>query len=550
MEFKNLKIDIEAIYLILVFGLLLWMGYGSLSGYKISHDTLIGYYSSDAIQDYVFVDGIKDTGNYKYFPPWVSAGFNDTIAWYSPAVFELFAMVSYLSGLGTHDVLLLMVYLFGVISTLVMYFTIRDYNKNIAIISLPFMFYMFMGKSYGAFLSGFWAYTIACMFVVAVFWSMGKLYKKKSYILLALFITGIIYTHISELIYIVGFIGFFLGFRVITKNATKDMFKNIILAGIITIIMSAYFILLFRLSVGAGIVGDSIINVNKPYLGELHGGIPVVDIKSFGILFILIIFGMLISLKQFKSMHISFLAGFYMLFVGYSNYLGGTIGNRGMQNRYFWPLYFAVFFGICIYFLVKLIFKNWKKVYSICLSILLLIPLVGFNYSKPGSYSIIEKERLNGLSWFHSNSPKDAKVFFFYGDPYSQTSILWLTKRTAYLVQTEDYIRALNEKKIKRSYLSRDVAGFLFHRTSFLTSGDYTEEYKNEFGVRERDICNYDYFVFDKVSRQPELAQFNMIMASKLAENENIEVVFSNNIMVILENKKPEADCIEEQTIA
>ena len=50
MEFKNLKINAEVLFLIVVFDLFLGMDYCNLSRNKLSHDNLIGYFSADAVQ--------------------------------------------------------------------------------------------------------------------------------------------------------------------------------------------------------------------------------------------------------------------------------------------------------------------------------------------------------------------------------------------------------------------------------------------------------------------------------------------------------------------
>lgn len=550
MKPEKFKIDSEGIFLIIVFALLLWTSYGALSGHKLSHESLTGYFAADPIQDSCWIDGIKDTGNYKYFAPWTMCGLKDINAWYAPPVFQLIALISSTSGLESHDALIFIVYLFAVISAIIAYFIIRDYNKNVAMLSMPLMAYLFFGKFYNAFLFGQWGYTISCLFMIASFWAITKINKEKSYILLALFITGIAYTHISELIYTVLFIIFFLAFKTATKEINEDLIKKIILAGIISFILSAYFILMLKLGGVSETTIGSFIDLSKPYHLE-DFGFPGATIALFGIMLIPIIIGMALSLKQIKKMHTSFLIGYFMLLVGYLNYLGGTIGVRSIQNRYFWPIYISVFFGLTIYAIAKLIIKEWKPSYSAAISILLLVVLIVVNYEKPGSNSLMEKERLDGLKWFNEKTTPDAKIFFFYGDTYSQTSVLWLTKRVSDLVNTQDYIEALKENKIKRKYLARDVGGFLFHQTSFFTSEDYREKMPEKYSfMMERDICDYDYYVFDKTSYQQVLAQYNMVIASKLAENPNIKQAFTNNMMLILKNEKPGEDCIEEQQIS
>ncbi|MBW2993737.1 glycosyltransferase family 39 protein, partial [Candidatus Woesearchaeota archaeon] len=322
MGLKNIKINAEIIFLIVVFIIFLWTGYGVLSGHVISHDSPIGYFSSDAVQDTSFVEGIKETGNYKYFPPYMSAGFNDTLAWYAPVIIQDMAMFSHLSGLEAYDALIFMVYFFAVVSALIMYFIIRKYNKNIAILSVPLMSYIFFGKFYSAFLLGQWGYTMGCMFMIAAFWAVTRLSEKKSYFLLALFIAGIVCTHPPEIAFIMGFIGIYFILNLITRKASKSMFKKLFLAGIISLVIASYFILVPMMGVASHATSGGLFKIGEPITDE-HYGYPGVYIKFFGLSAIFVIFGMILSLKNIKKLHVSFLIGFFMLFVGYSNYLGG-----------------------------------------------------------------------------------------------------------------------------------------------------------------------------------------------------------------------------------
>jgi hypothetical protein len=54
--------------------------------------------------------------------------------------------------------------------------------------------------------------------------------------------------------------------------------------------------------------------------------------------------------------------------------------------------------------------------------------------------------------------------------------------------------------------------------------------------------------VFDKTSRQPVLAQYNLIIANDLIKKDFINPVFENQLVVILKNSNLGADCIEERS--
>jgi len=93
--------------------------------------------------------------------------------------------------------------------------------------------------------------------------------------------------------------------------------------------------------------------------------------------------------------------------------------------------------------------------------------------------------------------------------------------------------------------LPGDGGGGIAYRKSFFSFGLYNNEVPEDYFWGKKDICRFDYFVFDKASSQQALAQYNAIIVKKLLEK-NSEPVFENQIVAILKNGKPGGDCIEE----
>ena len=58
----------------------------------------------------------------------------------------------------------------------------------------------------------------------------------------------------------------------------------------------------------------------------------------------------------------------------------------------------------------------------------------------------------------------------------------------------------------------------------------------------------FDYLIFDKVSRQQVLAQYNLLIANELLGKDYISQEFENEVAVILKNNQVGADCIEERS--
>ena len=65
---------------------------------------------------------------------------------------------------------------------------------------------------------------------------------------------------------------------------------------------------------------------------------------------------------------------------------------------------------------------------------------------------------------------------------------------------------------------------------------------------RQKDICSMEYYYFDKASREPALAQYNVAIINFLLENDWIEEIYSNGLVSILKNNKPGVDCFGNNT--
>ena len=58
------------------------------------------------------------------------------------------------------------------------------------------------------------------------------------------------------------------------------------------------------------------------------------------------------------------------------------------------------------------------------------------------------------------------------------------------------------------------------------------------------DICNFDYYVFDKVSREQVLANVNLLIRELFIKNSGMREVYSNQIVSVIKNPNPGSDCI------
>lgn len=546
------KINLEAVFLLIVFSVMLWAGCAVLFDHKLSHDFPFAYLASDTFQHQVRAESIKLMGNYRYEAPYIVAGYTDNPGFYQPLVYHTGVLFSYLSGLETYDSAYLIVFLFGCFAALTMYLIIRQSNKHIAVLSVPLSVLLFSQALYIGFTWGHWPSVTAQFFLIAFFWGISKIDLKSSFILFAIFLSGIIMTHTSEAVFAAIFLFIYFIYRFIKKDYSL-LLKNAVIGSIISFIACFYYLVIFKFTWAK----------MQPYSFNVQPtwGSPMFGLLSFKFLLIFLIAGFILSFIYLKKkQRLVFFIGFVMLLMGYGNYFG--FGLRAFQARFFWPIYLSVFFGVGIYFILKNFIKKQKSAYFAAALLFLLM----LNLSVSGkiipvtsrftSQGLMTGQHWQMFKWFQDNV-EEGKVLFFYGDFYSQNAILRNTHLPPYMASTKDMVSALQNKTIKRSYkisLLGDHHGvFYAYRKSFFDYGYHAEEEESKdptyYYSKARDICDFDYYVFDKVSQQSALAQYNILIANELIKNEWIQQAFNNEYVVVLKNNKPGEDCINDKII-
>ncbi len=541
------KYNLEKIFLVIVFAVLLWVGHANLMDHKIAHDFPFGYMASDAFQHQTRAEGLKDLGNYRYEAFYNMAGYKDVVGFYMPLLYHVGVIFSNVSGLEAYDGVFFLLFLLSCFAALIMYFIIKKFNKIVAILSLPLSILIFSKGTYIGFTWGHWPSITAQFFLLAMFWSIAYLSERNIYFLIALFLSATILTHTSEGIFGVIFLGFYITAVVLTKQFDFKKFKKIISIGIMTLLTTTYFLFIFKFA-----WYDTQASGYKFKLEPIWGGTPGFYMPFFGILLVFIIIGLIFSLVLLlkKKKYITLYLGLFMLMAGYSNYIGW--GSRAFALRFFWPIYLSVFFGLGIYFILKFFVKKWKLIYVFFIGLVLLFLFTGIvnikgipNYQKVVG-SMMDGYHWEALSWFEDNTPQDSSIYFFYGDIYDQDALLRNSKRLHHLIVPQDYIDALNNKSIKRYYDSEtpgDGGGKMIYRKGIFSYGLRLGENESYKGGNI-DICTVDYYVFDKVSRYPQLAQYNMVIRDVLLKTGWMEEAFSNNMVSILKNNKPGEDCL------
>ena len=540
----ELNSAIEWLYVFLFSIFLVYIGMATTMNYQLKHTFPYGFSASDAFGEIAYTEGIQDLGNYRFLPYYIRAGFGDTLGFHMPISNHIFAIFSFASGLPVWDSLLIIGFLYSIFGVLVMYLIIRNFNRNVALISLALSVFLYARNFSITYTWGSWDLIMATSFLLSSMWILGRTELKYWYLLFAIIASGTALTHITEAFFLFLFALLLFAYKLVRKKISLAEIRQFMTGGILALVFSFYYLIIFKVGYAAGGVENSL----RYQAPEWYD----VVLSQFGWFQAVILIGAVISLYLLstKKEANALLIGIFMLFVGYTNFIS-SMSPRAFQTRYLWPIHLSVFLGLTIYFLLKISIKEWKIFYSVLISIILTASATYGYYHKTTNNGIISDYHWSQIEWVKGNTPKDAKLLYFYGDPYSQEAVLWNLKRVSFRVSMDDFVNALKEKKIRREYTAdiaaADDAALLYRKSAF-SFGYHAKEVDPSYFSDKKDICGFDYFVFDKVGRQQVLADYNLLIANELIKSGLVQPVFDNGAVLILKNNKLGGNCIEERS--
>jgi len=522
------------------------MGCGFLFDHRLQHEFPYAYLASDAFQHQTRAESIKDAGNYRNEASYIVMGIDGAIGYYPPVLYDLSVALSYLSGLEVYDTIYFLVFFFAGIASLLMYFIIRQFSKNAALIALPISLLVFSGGLYTGFTWGHWPTLLSQFFLIGILWYTSKIDLKKSYIFLGIFLAAAIMTHTSEALFAgIYLILFFIASCAIARRIKFNLIKNLLIGGFISFVMTSYYLVIFKY----------VWVPRQPFRFGVASSWdnPTMYLADFKLLLLFMIVGFVVSLFFIRKSLVPALASSTMLLIGLGNYYG--FREKAFQLRFFWPIFLSFLIGFGIYYLLKLLIKEWKLVYSVGVAAIIIL-LIAVNsvpyvphYNKIETNGLMDQYHWEMFKWIEKNTEKNSKIYFFYGDIYNQDALLRNAKRTHYQVIPEDYIDAIKSREIRRFYdteVPGDGGGGAPYRKSFFSFGFKLDELPQDYLSGKKDICSFNYYVLDKVSRQPILAQYNLLIAYELL-NKGAAKVFENQALIIMKNNKAGDECIEKK---
>ncbi|MFH1317245.1 MAG: hypothetical protein ABII01_07025 [Candidatus Woesearchaeota archaeon] len=569
---EEFKINIEKIYLVVFVLVMMWVGF-ALYDNSLRHDYPHGDFASDAFQHLPKTDWVKEEGSYKFNPFYGSTGYHDVVGFYPPGLYYISAAFSIASGLEVYDVIFFVTIIITIISCLFIYVIIREYNTNVALLSLPLMLLVFIDPFFIGIRFGSRPFFITNLFVIGVLWFFSRIELKKSWIFFGIFWGVTMIAHGIEYFYIVGIVGAFVAIKFIYHRLKLKDIKNIIIGGAVGVVLPIYYSIIFVLLY---VVGDIQQGSNggtgffpNGFLRFVGVGNPIYNnvtystiFQQFKLISIIVIIGMVVSgiilvkkLIDKKGIDYALLFGFFGFMMGSFNFIGFR---KAFQSRFFFPIFLAVFFGIAVYYLIILVKSlakiKWKTMYSVIISLVLLLSIIYAYYDKPSQFSAIDPYHWEAITWISDNTPIDSKVYFFYGDIYDQDAILRNSHRFHFFInwQDQEYQRAVQNGTVLPYYNTErpgdSLPGYPYRKGLF-EFGRHEWEYNEEFGdmslkFSSMDICSFDYYVFDihpDASRTPAFIQYNNLVRAVFLTN-GMSEVFNNQVVSIVKNNKID-DC-------
>lgn len=558
------KLHLEELAFGIVFVIFLLFGPGFFFNHSLSHPFPYAHFASDSFQHQVRAEAIKDAEHFRYEASYISLGIEGVVGRYPPVLYHLSVLLSHISGLETYDTIVFIVLLFGCVGVALMFYIIKRFNSRVALLSLPLCILTFTMPASVGVVFGHWPSFVSQAFMLLFFWLFLFYEVDEFWFFLGIVFSGIVFTHTSEAVFSVIFTALFYAVLFFTK---KLSLKQIIKTGIgfvFSAVISSYYLIVF-MQTWAG---------SSPYKFAVDPewvGNPGFYLPMLGLLLVPLVIGAVFSLSKLKSLPVAFGVSWAMLICGYMNYIGFQL--RSFQLRFFWPIYLSVFFGLGLYLVGSLLWslfssalsnffskQMWFVTFSfsfLVVSMLLIGGVVSVqgipSYVRQQGFGLVDSSSWDTFSWIARNTPENAQIYFLFGDIYTQDAVLRTTKRRHQQIVPQDYIQAYSENKIKRFYKSEkpgDNGGSLKKWGTFPVMVDPDEVYDPTFGTHIRDICQFDYFVVDRVTSVRELSEYNVAIGEALSENDFINAVHVNDRTFILHNAKPGEDCIEERAMA
>src|SRR3989344_213011 len=552
---KLRKAWIDGAVLLFMLAVLLHLGYGRILEHRLDHGYPFGYLAADAFQHQSRSDGVLRLGNFRYEPIQHFIGiYPDFPGYYPPVFLQLAAAWSGLSGLPTYVTAQALPFLTVALAMLLMYHIARRWHPVMALLSLPLFPFLFLSQAgVNAFTWGHWPQVTAQLFLILLVWLLCQPFWNP--FLLAAALASIVMGYTAYAPIAALLVAAYVTLALLTRTLEKEKVRALLIASAMALALSLKTLHLF-------------VNILIPTQGEVSvlrdwaAGGGVVHLAEFGLQAWLLVAGAVLSVMLLaKSIRergqaerwLPLVFPLLMLVLGFTNLIG--FGKRAFFLRLLWPIYLSLLVGVTLYHVGLLVGKKLTEASAAAISLGAIL-FIALTATASAGGSIMSPEMWQLLSWLRDTTPQDAKLFFFYGDEFIGDN-LWNVHRYHLRVMPEAVVEALVNRSARRFWsttINSDTLPFTLvpadhHKENPFIWGWSANNSYEYLLLRERDMCEQDYLIFVKHSRQPVFAQYGQYLASKLLENPWFTLAFENDYGIVLRNSMPGASCIKEGPI-
>ncbi len=570
-----MKLDFEHVFLAVFMVIFLATGMGVYEQ-KLSHEFPVGYFASDAFFHQAEATYMTEQGKVKYASPAIVGGRTDVYDIHPPFTFAAVGPLAIASGLKVYDLMYLFIILLLLLITLLMYAIIRQYNRNVAMMSIPISLLVFTFPFNQMIGFGQWLFVPGALFMIAMMWATTMIDNKKSFIVLGLFGAATALAHQPELFFAAIFCVIIIIIKIVNSKNPKLLIPAIG-AGAFAFILSAYSLNIFRitwlhtlfqdykigLTADEGVAARGFTDITFSTLGfGLTGAVLIGTLIVAGIAITILL--IVTKKKQVVPGEI----GIFILIISLLTFLG--FSKRAFAHRWLWHIYFGFFFGLALYYGLKMLIKNWKTAYSAGIALILTVLFASSSFGQTHG-SLVDKNSWEAMEWLSQNSAQDKIIYVFDAGRMQQSSILYNTKRVTRPIRVQAYEAAFKEqsgrdiKTIEDLKLAKEmefglsfgyvelVCGgpfqFGYYKTYFKSQGGQCEQNYGEAVLPKfsTKICDMDYYYLNVIAERKGLefvAVYNQALANRLLKNSWIKKEYSNAAIMILKNEKPGEECL------
>ena len=554
-----MKLKSEPILLLLMLGLLLFLGFSSLFSQKLIHDFPQGFNANDAFYKYNRAQNLIETNDFKNAEWYTVDGRKDIFQDDSPLAYVLTAVYSLNSNIPDFDAYQFMGIISKIMAVFVMYLALTRFNRKVALISLGIAPFIFIKNNFIPFYFGWIPITLAVTILILIMWVILNLELNHIWFILSLSLAGSLLTHLSEFYYAILIVSIMLAYflfdRFLKYTDLKiieplEIVKKVIFSLIMFVSSTFYYLPIFIYNSLSLAQDKTVVTIGT--LKQVT--FPVTYFSDFGIFQYGIILGVIVSgyycYKQ-RDKIIYFLSTYALIAVSNFPLLG--MHDRFYQLRYFWPILFMPIFGLGIYYLLNKVTKNVVEEKSQWIftgvTLIFIFLSVFMYYTAPSPNSlVVNKEMWDGMQWVKHTVPEESSILIIHGDSYQQHGIFLMFGKIIYQIKDEDYFSKLQRGEIMQNCTIRKfVHGYDYSKRTGLFSFEPVKlgkpEWEQTRGWEETDLCSFEYYVIDKPSRFKEVIEYNQKIAQTLLTSGHFNTMFNNRWYIVLKNEKPGEDC-------